>query len=123
MDKLEPLSIAIWYCDDGSLIGTQLLLYTYGFGNEGNSLIQKWFKERYNINFKLGIDKRVKNQFNSYLRANKVDSLNFIDLIKDYVPECMSYKIDLKRINKMHREYLFRRKEKNFYEGFNTIFQ
>ena len=102
LDMLEPLGIAVWYCDDGSYSyeNNNLNLGTLGFEFEGNLLIQEWFKERYNINWKIyNLDKkRVNYQF--MLRVNTDETKKFIKLIKRYVPECMNYKLGLDKNKK-----------------------
>ena len=58
LNKLTPLSMAIWFCDDGSLnrIDTQkgksnyVTLHTQGFSYEENYLIQQWLKDRWDVN-------------------------------------------------------------------------
>ena len=106
LNMLEPLGIAVWYCDDGSF-GYQnntSRLSTYNYLTEGNKLIIDWFKLKYDINFKLlkeikkSSAKALKLGFPiTYwsIRLNVKDTKKFIELIKPYVPECMGYKLGL----------------------------
>ena len=118
LDKLEPLAIAIWYCDDGNFKRGTITLATHCFGYESNLLIQKWFKDKYDIDFKIGkVVNYNKNGYNYFLRENKRDSLKFINLIKDYVPECMNYKIDIENEDRKYKEYYNRNRERFLRRG------
>jgi len=104
LNLLDPQGIAVWWCDDGqcnviyqngnplSRVG---FLWTSGFSKEENHVIQRWFRNVW------GIECTVKQQqqnkkINYYLRFNATNLKRLVKLIKDYVPECMKYKIDMK---------------------------
>jgi len=97
LNKLTPLSMAIWFCDDGSLnrIDTQkgksnyVTLHTQGFSYEENYLIQQWLKDRWDVNASIT---KVKNGL-FRLNLSKEGSLKFLKLISEYVPICMQYKL------------------------------
>lgn len=100
LKQLTPHGIALWYMDDGTLaklrnkntkkirtINVKLCTYV---SKEQNEIIINYFKETYDIKFNLVYDK------NKYLlRANKENSLKFIELVKPYIIKSMYYKIDV----------------------------
>lgn len=104
LDMLSLEGIAIWYMDDGSCyykdspvdghsICIDLRIATNCFTSEEHDIIVDYFKEVWNINFY----KFWSEQKKSFcIRANKQAAIKFLDLIKPYIPECMSYKCNLK---------------------------
>ena len=98
LDKLTPLGLSIWYCDDGCLSfikdkdgqikGRQLILNTQGFSYEENVIISNYFKEKYSIITSIHLDKG-----NYRIWMNGTEAKKFLNLIKEYVPECMYYKL------------------------------
>jgi recombination protein RecA len=56
LNMLTPLSIAVWFMDDGNLYyngnNCHLNLATHGFNNDSTDKIINYFKVKYNINFK-----------------------------------------------------------------------
>lgn len=57
LEMLTPLSIAVWFMDDGSLYynsnNCHLTLAIDGFTEESKEMIVKYFKDKYNIHFKI----------------------------------------------------------------------
>lgn len=97
LNKLSPLGLCIWYCDDGCLSfhnkngkikGRQLILNTQSFTYDENIIIQQYFKEKWDINCNIHKDK---NNFRIWM--NGTEAFKFINIIKEHVPECMYYKI------------------------------
>ena len=91
LDLLSPLSLAVWYLDDGSLNKRTgvIVLCTNPFTVEEQRLVIDWFEENYNLHLKL--EKRRNEQF--VLRVNASESKQFRSIIADYVPSCMDYKL------------------------------
>lgn len=91
LDHLTPLSIAVWYMDDGSVNKRYktIVLCTNCFSIEEQQLIIEHFVEKYGIEPKL--EKRRNNQY--VLRINASQSRLFFDIVGEHIPECMSYKI------------------------------
>lgn len=105
---LTPLSLAIWHMDDGSLIipkrkyvnknsetvyhngGRWIILSTHSFTLKEHKMIQKYFKDFWDIECKIG---RGKGGFFIKLYAN--DAIKFIEIIYPYIQPCMFYKIDM----------------------------
>lgn len=93
---MTPRSLAVWFMDDGSvkfdLEGKprHIILSTNGFSFEEQEIIVKFFKEKYGIDFKIVKESRT---FRIELcRADGCDK--FIDLVKPFIIDSMSYKID-----------------------------
>lgn len=91
LEQLTPLSIAVWYMDDGSLNKRYhtVVLCTNSFSHEGQLLAINYLKEHYNINAVL--EPRRNQQ--TVIRINASQSRKFMDLISPHIPDCMSYKL------------------------------
>lgn len=92
LNKLNPMSIAIWICDDGSYCNKQgnIILCTNCFSLEEHKLIKNYFKEKWNLDPTVGF--RDKKYY--YLRFKKQDSIKLINIIKNFIPvKEMFYKI------------------------------
>ena len=91
LDKLTPLSIAVWYLDDGSLNKRYhtIVLCTNSFSREGQLLAIAYFREKYGIQAVL--EPRRNGQ--TVIRINASESRKFMDIVAPYVPPCMSYKL------------------------------
>ncbi|MDE2102909.1 MAG: hypothetical protein KGL39_37035 [Patescibacteria group bacterium] len=92
LDKLSPLSVAVWFMDDGSLnrhYGT-MFWATMGFPYDEQVLIQAWLRERYLI--ESVIEPRRNGQFG--VRVNSTEARKLRSLIKPHVPGCMRYKVE-----------------------------
>lgn len=97
LHELNELGLAIWWMDDGCLSvhkGNRYgKLCTHCFNYEENILIQKYFKNKWDINVDIKIEK---NKY-YFIRFNVVALKKLISLIYKYVAELpsMIYKIDL----------------------------
>lgn len=92
LNKLSPLSIAVWFMDDGTNIGkgSTLRFSTCSFSEKEHKIMQRFFVYTYGI--------RTEVSFYSnypFLRINKEHKRKFIDLIIPYIPDCMQYKIEI----------------------------
>ena len=91
LEQISPLSLAVWYMDDGSInkrYGT-IVLCTNSFSNDGQLLIIDFLSERYGI--KSVIEPRRNNQ--SVIRINASQRYRFLELVGPHIPDCMSYKL------------------------------
>lgn len=91
LDLLSPLSLAVWYMDDGSLnkrYGT-IVLSTNAYSLQEQELMIDFFEKKHGLHAKL--EKRRNDQY--ALRINASESKAFRSIIADYVPDCMSYKL------------------------------
>lgn len=85
LSKLKPLGIAVLYCDDGSYNYANNSCELGVFFGDGNILIKRWFKEKYDINSTI--------TKSGLLRFNVIETKKFLKLIRRYVPKCMNYKV------------------------------
>lgn len=91
LDQLSPLSLAVWYMDDGSInkrYGT-IVLCTNSFAADEQAMMVDYFISRYGIEPK--IEPRRNGQ--SVLRINASQRYRFFDLVSAHIPNCMSYKL------------------------------
>lgn len=86
LDKLKPLAIAIWYMDDGNLYynsnNCHLNLAINSFENK--KLIIDWFKNKYNLNFKIS--------GKSIRLTSKKECEKFMNIVEEYIHEDLKYK-------------------------------
>jgi len=92
LNQLTPFSIAIWYMDDGSYIKSRgrALLATNSFSYKEQLIIQKYFKEKWNLPTTIG----TSDSGTHYLRFNTENSIKFLKIIEKYIIPCFHYKID-----------------------------
>ena len=100
LDTLNEIGLAYWYLDDGHYPYRTdcIVLSTQTFGLKGNKIIQKYFKERWDIDCK--VQKRHDERYDKRrynLCINAKETKRFIELIKTHVLEIpsMYYKIGL----------------------------
>lgn len=88
---MTPLSLAVWYMDDGSLNKRYhtIVLCTNSFSRAGQLLAIDWLKEHYDI--RAVLEPRRNGQ--TVLRINASQSRKFMDIISPHVPSCMNYKL------------------------------
>jgi len=109
LNQIETLGLAIWFLDDGDFCyrHDNLRIATHNFGLNGNTIIKRWFLEKWNLKCEIRrtYDKRWKKEYHS-LEFNRINSEKFIDLIKKHIPSFMTYKIgkDIKRRNESKRK-------------------
>lgn len=85
LNKLTPQSLAYWFMDDGSNCG---ILCTNCFSYEEHLLMQKYFKEVWNIKV------NIQRNYDQYiLYITKSGKEKFAKLIEPYIIASMSYKI------------------------------
>ena len=92
LEQLEPLAIAIWYCDDGcyDYRRDNVIFCIEGFNKKEKLSIIKFFKKKYGLNFKY---------YKKYIYLLKSEVPKFIQIIEPFIIKSMRYKIglDLKR--------------------------
>ena len=89
LDRISPLALAVWYCDDGSFgyINQNGKIATY-LSYKDNKLIAEFLKKKFNINCTVNRDKK---RYYLYFSVKEIGK--FLNLIKDHVPKCMNYKL------------------------------
>ena len=104
LKELSPLGLAIWWMDDGSLCNSKGnrwgKLCTECFNYEEHILLQKYFKEKWNIDVKIS---KEKDKY-YFINFNATALRKLISIIYKYVLEvpCMVYKIDMDYKNNLN---------------------
>lgn len=91
LNQLNPQSLAIWVCDDGSYSKTQgyIIICTNSYTLKEHKLMKDFFKERFNLDPTIGF--RDKKYY--YLRFKQEDSKKLVDIIRPFITKSMLYKI------------------------------
>jgi len=100
LKRLDAQGLAIWYMDDGHLnmrytkdkqriIGFYIKISTCFRTKEEAEIVINYFKDYWDINFYTFMEK---GKFYS-LCCGTQEGKKFIEIIKDYIPDCMKYKI------------------------------
>lgn len=91
LNKLNPQSLAIWVCDDGSYETSQgyIILCTNSYTLEEHRLMKEFFKERFNLDPTIGF----RDGKYYYLRFKQDDTKKLIKIIKPFIPKSRLYKI------------------------------
>lgn len=106
LDNLTPLSIAVWYMDDGrTSYGYRTIdirynndspIFTFcteSFSYESMKNIQNWFLEKWKLNTHLK-EKQLSTGIGYRITISHNDIDRFVDLIKPYMLPMFMYKID-----------------------------
>lgn len=90
-DQLSPLSLAVWYMDDGSINKRYhtIVLCTNSFSHTGQLLLIDCLASRFGVEAVL--EPRRNNQ--TVLRINASKAKHFLDIVSPHIPDCMSYKL------------------------------
>jgi len=87
-EYLTPFSLAIWYMDDGSKVNKSCKISTESFSYIENQILQNILKNKFNLDCKILAYKKY-----YYLFFNVENTAKFHNLIKEYVIDCMKYKL------------------------------
>lgn len=119
-DRLTPLSLALWYMDDGTIHhlndncgSPSILISTNSFEVEEVELLRDVLLRKYNINTNLRFDKKEDKKYPSvYITTESTP--RFLKIVAPYVPKCMEYKLteEAKGIEKIN--VCFDKKEQLF---------
>ena len=108
LDNLTPFSVAVWFMDDGMTdmhrrhkknknyhynFTPVCAFCTDSFSYESHLLMQKWFKEKWDINVRLK-EAPLKDRMGYRIIICNEDTQKFIDLIKPHILPHFLYKID-----------------------------
>ena len=95
LKRLAPFSIAVWYMDDGYYDNYRgrVRLSTNSFTYEENIAIKNYFKEMWDISSNIG----KSDSGTHYIWFNTKNTIEFFNIIKNYILPSFDYKIDLKR--------------------------
>lgn len=96
LNLVDDFALAIWYMDDGNCYyngnNCHITLSINGFKSTERQLIINWFKNKYDLEFKIN-QKAIR-------LVSKKECIKFMNIIEEYIPECMGYKKLSNTINK-----------------------
>lgn len=82
---LTPVSLAVWYMDDGCWTGSKALISAEGFEDESQQILQRLLKEQFDIETHIGKNRKLLILKKSHHR--------FFSLIANHIIPSMRYKI------------------------------
>lgn len=91
LELLSPISLAVWYMDDGSRnrhYGT-ITLCTNSFSYDEHLMLVDYFAYHFGIDAK--VEPRRNGQYS--IRINASQRNRFFDIVAPHIPDCMSYKL------------------------------
>lgn len=98
---LNPMIMAIWIMDDGSLnkksnqtLGNNIRICSLNFNYEDHLILKNAIKANFDINTKIGTYTRNSKDF-YYISFNKRNSWLLRDIVYDHIIESMKYKFNL----------------------------
>jgi hypothetical protein len=99
LNKLTPLSVAVWFMDDGCNCneGLSLRICTCCFSESEHALIKKWFYGKFEIDTRIA----VYNGYRYIIVSNHCRQ-KFINLIKHDIAEPMTYKVFSRRLDNVY---------------------
>lgn len=91
VEQLTPLSLAVWYLDDGSINKRYhtIVLCTNAFTQDEQILLMNCLSDRFGV--KSVLEPRRNGQ--TVIRINASQSKGFLDIVSPHIPDCMSYKL------------------------------
>ena len=107
INYISARSLAVWYMDDGNNNiynekGSSIVLHTEGFTKSENEILSKVLYDKFNIESKILISKKERNDrkgdytYYYYLSLNNENSHKFQILIHKYIHPSMYYKLNEK---------------------------
>lgn len=117
-DKLTPVSLALWYLDDGTIRHRNkddrnrpaIQISTCGFSKEENEILIEMLQNRFGVESNLRLEKN--KYWTIYITAKGTEV--FLNLIKDYIPKSMKYKtlVEYENLPCLLENISFTRKER-----------
>lgn len=108
LENLTPLSIAVWYMDDGETdfhfkkikdtehkVSSTFMFCTDSFSRESCEDIQIWFGQNYGINTRL-VQRELSDGMGYRVAIENESREEFLNIITPYILPMFSYKIDYK---------------------------
>jgi len=104
LNNMTSLSLAIWWLDDGSLIGRKKkgVICTDGFDIKSVNILSNYLYKVWGIENRVACIKRLNQRYpqgyKEYPRIwiGTIAMRKLIEIIKEHVPESMKYKIEMK---------------------------
>jgi len=115
LNKLDSLALSIWFMDDGHYNYQSKIIdiYTLCFGLEGNILIQKWFKTKWNVDciIREKRDKTLERYHKRYyISFNTQETKKLLKIMNLHIAPSMEYKFNLDENKKKEAKI----KERNY---------
>lgn len=99
LNRLTPLSIAVWYMDDGCCVREKgknrihsIRIATCAFSNEEVNEICNWFWTKHNIDFCIYLRSNTENP--DMICRKQEHIYRFLSLVEPHIVKCMWYKVD-----------------------------
>jgi hypothetical protein len=86
--EISPLSLAVWYMDDGSKSGGSIYLNTQQFSMEDQKKLKKVLMSQFVINSNLNKEKNY-----TRIRIKTGDAEKFCNVIREFIPQSMTHKL------------------------------
>jgi len=86
--SIDEFSLAVWFMDDGSKSRNSIYLNTQQFSESDQLVLQKLLFDKFGVKTTLNKDKIYKR-----IRVATGDAIKFCNLIREYIPESMQYKL------------------------------
>ena len=86
----SPLSLAVWYMDDGTLANKSLHLNTQSFSKEENLKLKEVLRKNFGIDCNLNKSGNIGKGYILYVPVS--ETRKFLSIINPYVKECLPYK-------------------------------
>lgn len=113
LNYVTDFGLAVWYMDDGDIdwnyrsrkrgwnTAPSVKLCTDSFSYDEHLIMQKWFKNKYDI--ESIIRRKSRNSVQHRMRFNSINTKKFLDIVRPHIIPYMRYKCD-------YNAYLLRRK-------------
>lgn len=89
LSEIDDVGLSVWYMDDGNMYYNgktcHLTIATNSFSLSSIELIISWFRDKYDINFKMNKNKSIR-------LTSRKECEKFMIVVDKYIPECMEYK-------------------------------
>lgn len=95
LNLITPLSLAIWYMDDGCKKDNYtLIIATDSFSKNSLKRLRKYLKSKWDVSTRIKLKKEKSNgKVYERLTIGSYDLVRFIDLVRPYIIPSMQYKI------------------------------
>ena len=87
-ERLNPMSLAVWFMDDGCNTGNSIILNTHNFSDSEHKELVEILRERFDLNTSINKDR---DKFR--LRLSRENAQKLLVIVSPFIPDCMKYKI------------------------------
>ena len=95
LDKINELGLLVWYLDDGTFNKrwNYIKISTNSFTHSEHKIIQKWFKDKWNLDVRIHRQKDKYTLYFPVLETRKLLNILKSIFVKYKLPKCMKYKL------------------------------